>query len=245
MKIKFAALTCIILALQTGNMHAQTDDQSVIKNGLGISLAPMLTIPSFVNQNNYAGNTTKAGFGAMAALCQNIVLSKKHGFYFYLELGYLTTAYIDQTASTIIINPNTNGNTVSGTSKLLDRDNNGFFSLSIQKVLFHLGNKAGMFLGLGAQANYCFSKTVTFQETTTNGQTTTTTFHSTSNNVSPDNQWSASALARLGIFINPTKHLGLNLAPVFYYGLNPKYVFTNNQPGYNSLGFNVQIMYNF
>jgi hypothetical protein len=249
MKNKFVALLFIAACLQAKTLSAKNDSTSVIKNGMGISVAPMLSMPSFVNQSNYASNATKGGFGASAALCQNIVLSKKQNFYLFLELGYQTSAYINNNVPNTLFLINANGNVNynnQSTFSLVNRFNYGFFSLSIQKVLFHFGKKVGIFAGIGAQVSYCYSYSqVAKNLLDTTGKNISSNYSTTSYSVPQDNQLAAAAVARLGLMLNPVKHLGINIAPVFNYGLNPKYLFEKNNPGFNSLGLNVQIMYNF
>ena len=240
MKNKFITLLYIALSLQAYTLIARNDSTSVIKNGIGLSITPMFSMPVYVNQNNYVNYTTKGSVGAMGALCQNIVLSKKQNFYLYTELGYLGSAYINTIPGAFY------GNSNSVSLKFIERTNNGYFSLSLQKVLFHINKKFGLFAGVGAQISYCYSLTETVEQVTnTNGKTATNTQSTTSYDVPKHNQLAAAAIARIGFLINPTKHLSLNIAPVFYYGLNPKFVFKDNQPGYNSLGLTLQVMYNF
>jgi len=248
MKNKFIALLYIVVCLQAHTLTAKNDSTSVIKNGIGISVAPMLSAPSFVNSSNYSSNYLKAGVGGSAALCENIVLSKKQNFYLYAELGYQTSAYIDNNVPSVLYTPSSSNINQTNLSHftLIDRYNYGFFSLSIQKVLFHFGKKVGVFAGLGAQVNYCYStSTLAKNLLDTTGKNISSSLSSTSYSVPANNQWSASAVARLGLMLNPLKHLSLNIAPVFYYGLSPKYIFTNNNPGFNSFGLNVQIIYSF
>jgi len=219
MKNKIITLLYIALSLQVYTLSAKNDSTSVIKNGIGLSVAPMLSLPANPNGNLY-GNVTKGGIGGMAALCENIVLSKKQNFYLYAELGYQTYAYVDNYAGF------SNGNFISSPYKLFQRTNYGYFSLSLQKVLFHFGKKLAVFIGVGAQASYCYSTSLTLEEiSTVNGQTQTNTFTFSSNHISPDTQWAAAGVARVGLMINPIKHLGINIAPVFNYGLNPNVVF--------------------
>ncbi|HXU27806.1 MAG TPA: hypothetical protein VN698_11295 [Bacteroidia bacterium] len=236
MKNKFIALLFITLSLQT---IAKNDSTSVVKNGIGISIAPMFSMPTDPNGNLY-GNSTKGSIGGTAALCQNIVLSKKQNFYLYTELGFQTYAYINNYAGY------SSGSLTSSPYKFVERTNYGYFSLSLQKVIFKISNKLGMFVGIGAQASYCYSQSLTLEETyIVNGQTKTNIYTNSSYHISPDNQWAAAGVARLGFMVNPVKHLSLNIAPIFYYGLNPNLVFKNNNLGYNSLGLNLQIMYSF
>jgi|GEM_PF-1385358 len=249
MKNKFVAGLCIAVCMQAHTMLAKNDSTSVVKNGIGISVAPMLSAPSFVNGSNYSSNYLKAGVGGTAALCENIVLSKKQNFYLYAELGYQTSAYINNNVPNTLYLVNANGNVNYNNLThftLIDRYNYGYFSLSIQKVLFHFGKKVGVFAGIGAQVNYCYStSTLAKNLLDTTGKNISSQFSSTSYSVPTNVQWSASGVARLGLMLNPLKHLNLNIAPVFNYGLNPKYVFTSNNPGFNSFGLNVQVIYSF
>jgi len=240
MKNKFIALLFIATCFNTHTLTAKNDSTSVIKNGIGISIMPMLSMPTYVNQSNYYNNTLKGSIGGTAALCQNIVLSKKQNFYLYTELGYQTNAYINNLPGGLFVGGN------SATVKVINRNSNGYFSLSLQKVIFHISKKLGMFAGVGAQISYCYATSqIVEQAVNNNGQVTTNTQTYTSNNIPQQNQWAAAAVARVGFFVNPTKHLSLNIAPVFYYGISPQYIFTQNNPGYNSLGLNLQIMYCF
>lgn len=228
------------LFLQARTLNAKNDSTSVIRNGLGINIAPIFSLPTFVNQNNYQQNAVKGGIGFTAALCHNIVLSKKHNLYIYNELGYMQNAYADQVPAVVV-----NGNTNSASVKFATSYSSAYFSLSIQKVLFKISNKLGIFLGVGAQASYLFGITQVVEYVDANGNKNTQTYTSSGSNINQDYQWAAAALARLGFVATPVKHLSISAAPIFYYGLNPNLVFKNNQPGYNSFGLNLQLMFNF
>lgn len=249
MKNKFITLLFVVVCVQAQTLLAKNDSTSVIKNGIGLSIAPMISAPSYVNGSNYNNNYLKAGVGGTAALCENIVLSKKQNFYLYAELGYQTSAYINNNIpNTLFIvnaNGNVNYNNLSHFS-LINRYNFGYFSLSIQKVLFHFGKKLGVFAGVGAQINYCYSTSQVVKNLLdTTGKDISSHYSTTSYSVPQNIQWSAAAVARIGLMANVTKHLALNIAPVFNFGLNPKYIFTNNNPGFNNFGLNLQIMYSF
>ncbi|HTA60908.1 MAG TPA: hypothetical protein VK835_00570 [Bacteroidia bacterium] len=240
MKNKCITLFFITVCLQAHTLVAKNDSTSVIKNGIGISVGPMLSIPTNVNQNNYANFSvvSKGGLGASAALCENIVLSKKQNFYLYTELGYQTIAFTNTYTNGSV---NTTYNSLVA-SKDIYQDNYGYFQLSLQKVLFHVAKKFGLFIGVGGQASYNYSSSSTLVETvvTANGQTTTNTYYGASSIHSgySQNQLQASALARIGFLINPVKHLSINIAPVFNYS-----VYHNNS--YNTFGLNLQLLYNF
>ena len=201
----------------------------------------MLSIP-ITNYNRYVYLAPQNGLGGTAALCQNIVLNKKQNFYLYTELGYLTNAYLLSTVPGLFLQYN---GAVTTNDKIYQRVNYGYLSVSIQKVLFHFGKKVGVFAGIGAQASCCYSTVQTIEEFDYHNGQAIGTRSTTSYSISNDARWAAAGIARLGLMTNVTKHLALNIAPVFNFGLNPKYVFAGNTTGFHSLGLNLQIMYCF
>ncbi len=168
------------------------------------------------------------------------MLSKKQNFFLYTELGYQSTAYAHQVPVISL------GNGNSGSYSFYQKNKYGYFSLSMQKVVLKISKKVNMFVGIGAQLNYCYSITQTTNEIDNiNGKTINNNLINTTYNIPQQNLWAAAGVIRVGLLANMAKHLTLNITPVFYAPLNPKYVFVQNNPGYYCLGLNLQIMYGF
>jgi hypothetical protein len=245
MKKTLSALAILFCLLaNTNNLTAKNDSTSLVKNGIGLSFAPMYLLPTNNNGNNLFGssNTTRSTVGTTVAICQNIVLSKKQNLYLYTELGGQTNI----NSYTATQNSQSTNINVYSSVKLIDRTHYAYFSLSLQKVLFSVSKKVGLFAGIGAQINYCLLTSEKLDETFTyGGQTQTNNYSSTNNNIPSQNRKAASGIARIGVLISPVKNLAINLAPVFYYALNPTLVFKQNNISYNSLGLNLQILYSF
>jgi hypothetical protein len=234
-------LIILLLIVVSDNLSAQNDSTSIIKNGVGITLSPMLSMPiSRYNQSQFPG------FSATAGISGNYAISKKHKMYINAELGYTNNSMIQKNIPTFLLLTPAGSVPYSRTTyfSINRRYNYAYLAISVQKVILKFSEKLFLFAGIGAQLNYNYS----IAEKTNgmldyNGNNIDRTFHSSGASVSQN--FSVSAFAKVGIMANISKRLSCFAAPVFYYDLNPKVLFKHNDAEFNNIGINLQLIYAF
>ncbi|HTA62436.1 MAG TPA: hypothetical protein VK835_08270 [Bacteroidia bacterium] len=249
MKNKLIVLLLIIASFKLNATNDSTtvtkinDSTSVIKNGIGITVSPMLAMPYYKSSS-----TLYPGFSFAAGVSGNLVLSKKHKLYLGVALGYLTNSGIQKNIPnvySVTISPNGNVTyTNQGYFSTSTRFNYNYLALSLQKVVAKISAKMYLFAGIGAQLNYNFTiRQSTKNRVDYNGNNLDSTYHWSGVDISQN--FSASAFAKIGLMTNLTQNLSFFVAPVFYYDLNPQVLFKNNNARFNNLGINLQLMYAF
>ena len=240
MKIKLILFLTILVLYK---LPAQNDSTSSLKNGIGLSLSPKLSME--INTNN---QSQYACFSAAAGISGIFVISKKRKLFLNAELGYTNNGKLQKNIPNfVVVIPGSGSQHSYGPTSYFsfyDRFNYIYLAISIQKAFLQLGKKVFLFGGIGAQLNYNYS---IFEKTKGhldyNGNNIDITYRASGLSISQF--FSVSAFAKVGISAKLTNHLSCFASPVFYYGLNPKILFRKNFSDFNNLGINLQLIYNF
>jgi hypothetical protein len=237
-------LIAIILIFNLTNcmLTAQTDSTFAIKNGIGLTLSPLYSMPT----NNYH-NSIKDEFAGGGGLNYIFSINKKRSSYISAELGYLNNAYIishiPNTINLVSNNGTVNYNNITYFDNIV-RYNYFYFALSFQKTIFKLSKSLFLFAGIGAQTNYCYLYTSSSKDLTdANGKSAD--FHNNYTGNSIPEKYSGYLVAKIGLMKTISKKISFSFSPVFQYGLNPSLVFTQNNIGFNNAGVNFQLLYSF
>ena len=237
-------LLSLLLILTTYTLSAKNDSTSIIKNSIGITLTPMLCMPIDGTINPY-GSPPPSNFSYAAGISSNLVVSKKHNLFIGIDLTYSYCSVTQKNIPNFITLNSFGGSPYSPTGYFSMTSKYGFICLapSIQKVIAKLGKKVFLFGGIGMQFNYNIALTqATQNHLDFSGNNIDRTTHQ---NGTGGNNLALAAFAKVGIMTNLTQRLSFFAAPVFYYDLNPKIIFRNNNTEFNNLGINLQLMYAF
>ncbi len=239
MKKAKTLLVLILFALanicysQDSIFTTQKDTIFTIRNGIGLTLSPLYSMPTM----NY-GHLIKGAVAGSIGLSGIFRINKKRNIYLSTELGYLNNGAMNKnipnTTSLISNNGTVNYNNITYYTTIT-RFNYVYLSLTLQKTIFKFSHGLSLFAGFGAQVNYCYLITNRSKNLVdSNGKNLDYSIKSVSQ------KYSESIVVNLGIVKNNSKRIFTIVSPQFYYGLQKK-----NANGFNSVGINLKLLYNF